>query len=198
MQKIGIDVDGILGDFNTSFINKVIEVTGEDKFPPRPFDITTWNYPQAYGYTEEQTSAVWEVIKADDKFWAELPPYEETVECLEHLAALNEEGHYIYFVTNRPGVKAKTQTEDWLNNNGFTDFPTVLISADKGGMAKALELDWYIDDKTGNITDVFEKSPNTNSFLRSRTWNENDGVPVIPSLAEFLRMIDLAIEKESV
>lgn len=194
MAKIGIDCDGVIADFNKSFIPKVIEVTGEDKFPPRPFDIVTWNYPESYSYTPEQTSAVWEVIKNDPTFWLNLDPYEETQICLEHLASLVEEGHEIYFVTNRPGVMAKLQTEDWLNNNGFNDFPTVLISAQKGEMAHALELDWYIDDKTGNIIDVFEKSPNTNSFLLGRTWNQNDGVPVIASLSDFLRMVDMSLE----
>ncbi len=49
--KIGVDVDWVLANFNDSFIERVIKVTGEDKFPPRPFDITTWDYPQVYGYS---------------------------------------------------------------------------------------------------------------------------------------------------
>lgn len=193
-MKIGIDVDGVVADFNGNFIDRVIDVTGEDKFPARPFDIVTWNYPESYGYTGEQCSAVWEVIKKDPTFWVNLSPYDESQICLEHLASLVEEGHEIYFVTNRPGVMAKLQTEDWLNNNGFNDFPTVLISAQKGEVAKALELDWYVDDKTGNILDVHEKSPNTNAFLLGRSWNANDGVPVLGSLSEFLRMVDKGIE----
>ena len=34
---IGLDVDGVLADFNTPFIARIIQVTGRDLFPPRPF-----------------------------------------------------------------------------------------------------------------------------------------------------------------
>ena len=54
-MRIGFDVDGVLADFNKRFIERVIAITGRDLFPPRPFDIPTWNYPEHYGYTAEES-----------------------------------------------------------------------------------------------------------------------------------------------
>lgn len=165
-MRIGFDVDGVLADFNAGLIERAIQVTGEDKFPPRPFAIPTWNYPQHYGYSAEQVSAVWEAIKGSETFWASLPSYDWTMAVLDKLVTLRHDGHDVYFITARPGCYAKLQTEDWLERYGF-EGPTVLITAAKGSAAITLDLDTYIDDKPENIQDVAEVLNNTR-FVRKQ------------------------------
>ena len=168
--KIGFDIDGVLADFNDHFIKVLVAVTGKDLFPPRPFDIPCWNYPEHYGYTREDTSLVWQFITSDPKFWASLPPYFAAYEQRDLIKGLWF--HDVYFITSRVGAMCKAQTEVWLQENGFWQGqPTVLISGAKGMLAKALNLDFYLDDKWENVADVQVQQPTCQVFLLDRPWN---------------------------
>lgn len=187
--KIGVDVDGIVADFNESFIRRVIEVTGEDRFPARPFDIPTWNYPQYYGYSEAQVSAVWDSIKADPTFWVKLEPYAWT---RKFLARVNQFAQHaeVYFITSRLGVRVKAQTEDWLMmyTDGFSQ-PTVLISSMKGYCAAALKLTHYIDDRDLNVRDVRTENPKTRVYLLDHPWNRDEHTPGIARITDPNQML---------
>jgi 5'(3')-deoxyribonucleotidase len=181
---IGFDVDGVLADFNSAFITRVVQVTGKDLFPPRPFDIPTWNYPEHYGYSKEDTTAVWNDIKADPSFWSSLNAYAEVVPIIRWASKLAEYGQAdVYFITNRMGQSPKAQTELWLSARGV-DSPTVLISESKGLCAKALKLDIYVDDKNENCADVATQSPFTTVFMQAQPWNkEVPGTTRVASLS---------------
>lgn len=195
---IGLDIDGCLADFNTSFINRVIQVTGKDLFPPRPFDIPTWDYPQHYGYREGEVSAVWENIKVDVNFWFGLSGYPDADDALEMISHRTADD--IYFITSRPGKEAKEQTEMWLMDYGV-DNPTVLISSQKGLCAAALRLDAYIDDRWENVVDVSQWGKlRTKTFLLDRPWNHvnthdgndmcaNYGITRVTSVLDFLHAL---------
>lgn len=173
MSRIGFDCDGVIADFNTAFINRVIAVTGKDLFPPRPFDIPTWDYPEHYGYTAGHMSGVWQSIKEDESFWLRLPAYPEANETLRRLTQQVLIGSDVYFITSRPGAVAKWQTEEWLRRHGFDETPTVLISSAKGLSAKALKLDVYVDDRWENVVDVTTQVPDCRTCLVDRPWNQD-------------------------
>lgn len=166
-QILGVDVDGVLANFNTGFIDLVIEVTGRDLFPPRPFDIPTWNYPEHYGYTKEELEAVWGRIERSSGFWKSLPAYEDTINAVRYIREKFAMGADIYFVTSRPGLSAKIQTEEWLRTWYLP--PTVLISSAKGLCSRALKFDAYIDDRWENALDV--STTGALSVLMDRPWN---------------------------
>src|SRR3990167_5176986 len=157
--RLGIDLDGCLADFNRAFILRLIKETGINHFPvDGSLTLDVWDYPRKYGYTHDQVSATWASIKADSSFWSSLPEYPTTGHDLYCLVQRMEKGDDVYFVTARVGATAKAQTEQWLEHRmGFT--PTVLISSDKGLVAKALGLDAYIDDRWSNATEVLEEAP---------------------------------------
>lgn len=191
---LGFDVDGVLADFNTSFIQKVIAVTGKDLFPPRPFDIPTWNYPEHFGYTKADTTATWNDIRSDSGFWSGLNAYPDVVPIIRWLSKLTDYDQAdVYFITNRMGIAAKAQTELWLGARGV-DSPTVILSADKGGIAKALNLDFYVDDKNENCADVAVNSPHTKTFMLAQPWNQEvRGVPRITALSALVSEIQKAM-----
>lgn len=182
MNRIGCDIDGCLADFNQAFINLIVKETGVDLFPPRPFDIPTWHYPQLYGYTnKDHLNKVWDIIGESETFWQTLQPYPETLEAIMQLYGRILAGDDVYFITTRPSKNnpsAKHQTERWLMNQTigqlsvWADFyPTVLVTGDKGPIAKALNLTHFIDDKKENCIDVALASTSTKIYLLDRPWN---------------------------
>lgn len=193
-MKLGFDVDGVFADFNSSFIERVVVVTGRDLFPPRPFDIPCWDYPEHYGYTREETSAVWQGIEKDRTFWLNLSPYDGAMDILERIRVLSiDHDHDVYFITSRPGIGAKGQTETWLatHSGDFLWNPTVLVSGDKGRCAKALKLDYYIDDRFENCLDVAVSGGGCQTFLMDRPWNnradhEDDRLTRVDAVSEML------------
>ncbi len=160
----------MLADFHSSFIRRVIAATGQDLFPSRPFDITVWDYPEHYGYTHAETSKAWDSVVRDTRFWEDLDAYPDADKALQRLYNLQSFGHDVYFITGRLGIEAREQTRRWLARHGFP-WPTVLISSAKGLCAKALNLEYYVDDKWENAVDVVDQSPQTRTFLVDRPWN---------------------------
>lgn len=198
--KIGVDIDGVLADFNTAYINLLLKLTNEDKFPARPFDIPCWFYPEHFGYSKDQISSVWDEIIINDTFWETLKPYADTAECIDLLHGRSIRGDYVYYITSRPGTYAKQQTENWLKVNnslrlsGWREYvPTVIITNEKGAAAKLLDLDYYIDDKIENCEDVASSSSQTYIYMLDQPWNRRDsrftGIKRISSPLDMLREI---------
>lgn len=193
---VGVDVDGVLANFNESFIDLVIELTGRDLFPKRPFEIPTWNYPEHYGYTEAEMSTVWGAIEQSPRFWKSLPAYGDTIHAVKYLRELYALGADLYFVTSRPGKTAKIQTEEWLR--AWFLPTTVLISSAKGLCSRALKFDAYIDDRWENAMDV--ATTGAKSVLIDRPWNieynaEEHGIIRTSSVVGFVELPPVAIDK---
>lgn len=168
---IGIDVDGIVANFEAGYAPLLTQVSGIE-FPllGQAGWPDTWFWERAAGVTKEQEDQVWnEMILPSDDFWFNLSPHQGAEKFLVQLSARQYEDD-VYFITNRPGHFAKGNTEDWLTKYGV-DRPTVLISGDKGACCKALKVGLYIDDKNENCDDVLLQSPKTLCYMLARPYN---------------------------
>jgi len=189
---LGIDIDGVLADFVTSFCIKVEQVTGKviGKVPHR------WSWYLDEGVTEVEADKVWKEIAAYPHFWYGLGPYpgaRQVVEALNHVDGV----HDIYFMTTRP-PGAKYWTEQWLQDLGFHN-PTVLITARKGLACQALGVEVFIDDKPENALEVYRALPPTaRVYMLSQPWNaeireawaderREGGVQVLEEVGEMLQ-----------
>lgn len=188
---MAFDIDGVLADFVSAYQRLFVLTTGRDLFHCGDIDNPpVWDWPTLRGYTDEETVAVWNVIKHDSVFWMNLAAIEDNMNTLRLLIKDLEQRHEIYYVTSRLGDRPKRQTELWLagwlryplNMSGC--YPTVLISGAKGDVAKALKLDVYIDDNFDNVQAVAEKSPHTRTYLLTRRYNE------LPLLNELVVRVD--------
>ena len=113
-MRIGIDVDGVLSDFYTAYEKLHIFVSGEDRFGDKKFPA---QYPQSwdwvndhFGYSKEITKKVWGIIKTDPDFWFNLGLLPDA------LSLVLEPSDDVYFISDRIGVLAKRQTEQWLEH----------------------------------------------------------------------------------
>lgn len=181
-MRIGFDVDGCLANFNVGYIQQHIAVTGRDMFlPGDEVNLPVWDFAAYRGYTKEETSVVWERIKESSTFWEGLPVYGENCDALSDwfMRYYNHPlNHDIYFITSRPGDSAKGQTERWFEYAMGIPSPTVLVvgSHQKGNIAKALNLDCYIDDYYENCVDVVRVSPHTRCYILDRHYNRRGTV----------------------
>lgn len=188
-MRIGIDMDGCLANYNNGFKAICLEVTKKDLFPSDWDDMTkhphTWHYPLAYGYTKEELEAVIAAIHADRGFWYRLKPYKDEVATIIRWADGSMGAHDVYFITNRNGHMAKYQSEMWLRDRCNVKMPTVIVTADKGNIAKGLRLDFFVDDFPTNIIEV--GAHGVKCALFRRPWNADmPGVRSVRSMQEFL------------
>jgi 5'(3')-deoxyribonucleotidase len=147
-MNIGIDVDGVVADFNDAYADLLTRVTG--RALPVPYEPKTWDWPAAEGFTRDDNAKAHALAARSQHFWEQLNALPGARDVLRELHYAAKRGHAIYFITNRFGTMPKHQTEVWLNRHGYP-FPTVLVAADKGLAASLLSLDWYADDKTENV-----------------------------------------------
>lgn len=197
--------DGVLADFNLAYGRLFIKTTGRNLFPA-DWEIqlkaeqfpTTWNWEKDWGYTAEESSKVWRIITKDDQFWGSLdalPMAKDAIYKLNHMAKAGDD---IYFLTNRMGYKAKIQTEAWLYGLGM-DYPAVLLCADKFPVLKALNINFFIDDKTDTLLDVAEKLPQIDQtqapfylFCRDAAYNRvpyPEAVKTVKTVMEALEWV---------
>lgn len=203
MNRIGCDVDGVLADYVSPYKDTIKKLSGLDMFP-QSTEWSSWNYDKECGYTVEQSKAARESLWATEGFWEHLQPYPETTEVIMQLYGRIIVGDDVYFITDRTStteVSAKHQTERWLMNQTvghlsiWADFyPTVLVTADKAPVAKALNLTHFIDDKWENCLAVKLECPDTNVYLLDRPWNRLGdnlfGVIRIGSVLDMLKEIN--------
>lgn len=181
-MRIGIDVDGVLADFNSAYIKLLKALPGQNLFP-EPYTPDTWYYPEKLGYSKAQIDSVWADIKVNPYFWRDLEPYNDDDGSTADTIREWMSKHDVYFITARPGVSAKRQTEHWLQ--AYLEplsypTPTVLVTSDKAGACEILSLDHYIDDRRSNIVDcatfcVHEATgvPTVSLYLLDRQWNQD-------------------------
>lgn len=148
-MRIGFDVDGVLADFIAHYRPFLIKHTGKDLFPAPGWQ--TWDWDFECGYARADRDSAFAAIAASPRFWKNLPPLGENVRTLALVGPDIQKRHDLYFITNRGGATAKTQTEEWLQAYIGIALPTVLISGAKGLCASALRLDAYVDDNLPNL-----------------------------------------------
>lgn len=187
-MNIGIDMDGVLANFTLGYANIIRETSGRDllteemiKRPP------SWNWDRDAGYTPAEEKAAWKEVFRSATFWADLEPLvaPSVFDVLDEIA----QEHNLYFITTRSGVHPKRQTEWWLAGNGI-QFPTVLVSDDKGHVAEGLDLDVFLDDRDKNLFDIQDAIDSCKLFVLDYPYNQNVTCATrVSSVDEFLEAL---------
>jgi hypothetical protein len=193
MAKIGIDVDDVCSDFQKRFVQLLHATYGRPPLGTAPID---WDWSNCQVSPSEMSNA-WKLAANTPDLWLNLDPLdsfdEETVTLLQR-AFLQ---HDVFFITNRfatPGASPLKQTKTWFYYKAGILTPNVIIAKDKGPAAQVLELDYFIDDRPKNCTDVFAARPSTLVYLADSSHNQEFNDPFIPRVANLKEFLKLVLE----
>jgi hypothetical protein len=168
--RVGFDMDGVLADFASAFHAVEHELFG-------PSSAVSVESPEVEARNEEngaapaapdgpretrrRRDAIWKVIQGTEDFWTTLQPLDPLAVRRIHEMTLRHDWE-VFFITQRPktiGQTVQRQTQKWLQAQGF-DLPSVLvIGGSRGAAARAVRLDYHVDDSPQNCLDVGAESP---------------------------------------
>lgn len=173
MKRVMIDMDGVLADFIKGFTMLAWTMYGTESY--NVFEQETWDGFK--GLDKKQVGAVWDALHKNPKFWETLPLCTDKDTFADIQRMIDAGTHDFYFVTNRSSKGAKGQTERWLNGYGIVN-PTVITTAKKGEVAKALGIHYSLEDKSENADCITWLTDNkTQSFILSRPYNSGVHAP---------------------
>ena len=142
-RKVGIDIDGVIADFNGA-IHRII---GKPDHSP-----VDWEDPNI--------NKVYEEVRNNEDFWLNLRP-------LVSVKDIPFQPHC--YITSR-SINPKI-TQQWLHNHGFADVPLYCVKSGESKVETALKsgVDYFIDDYYKNFIELNKAGVCT--FLLSRSWN---------------------------
>lgn len=185
-----------MGGF-TPLIESLSGVTFPTEDPTYP---CCWGFPSHYlkamgkseDYAKQIEHEAWNTVKTDPTFWLMLKPLPGTQEAIAKLKTLAH-NNAIYFITTRPGINPKQQTEDWLHAMGFPG-ATVIVSREKGMVAAGVELDVMIEDYAPNLWDVRRMRGNkVGCYLVDAPYNREDRMPFMTVVRDVNEALVVAV-----
>ena len=151
MLRIGFDLDGVVADFRTAFLDEAARMLGSDAIrrPSAPM-------PDFDAVSAADAKRVWRGITDTPNWWLGLAAYEPAqIARLYQLARLYR--WEVSFLTSRiptAGDSVQFQSQTWLEAHGFYMPAVVTVPGSRGEIANALRLDVVIDDQFLNCLEV--------------------------------------------
>jgi len=195
MLSVVFDMDGVLADFIYGFLSTARSLINPEIPIHDTRDHQSWDFDNIM--TKREQAEVWRLIKESDVWWANLPPL-VLREAFERINKISKKAN-VYFCTARPcsARPASTQTSEWLQQHHIED-PNVVVSKMKGDFCKAVGADFSIDDKWDNAQVIHWISPDTESILIDRPYNQvaphpkvgSNSVTRVQTVHEFLNLVE--------
>lgn len=192
MASIGIDLDDCLADFMSSFSKISYKLFGRPEPGILPVD---WEWSN-FDLTKEQLNEAWNKVRETYLFWENLG-LEPGV--TPHNIYDLEERHDVFFITARVpsrGDSIKNQSCNWIRDNIGIENPTVFVTTNKGPLAAALKLDYFVDDRPKNCLEILEAVPTCKIYLKDSSHNQPFSDPRIPRIKDMNEFVDIVKELE--
>ena len=198
MKKLGIDIDGVLANFDERFVNILRNSFGIKI--PADFQPSNWAWNDVPGMSPELMDAAWAKIDSTPCFWESLKPYPDIVDMAEFFHEHADKLYEIYFITARKdgvGRGTREQSERWLRENLINPKQTITVLPVKSGLDKAevmyaLQINYSIDDHAPTVTNN-KSIKNHNAYLINRPWNQDGkfyNLKIVNNLKEFFNEVE--------
>ena len=151
MLRIGFDLDGVVADFRTAFLDAARQILGPEaiRTPATPL-------PDVDAVSAADAKRVWKVLADTSNWWLSVPPYEpDQIARLYQLARRHR--WEVSFLTSRvptAGDSVQFQSQAWLESYGYYLPAVVTVPGSRGEIANALRLDVVVDDQMLNCLEV--------------------------------------------
>jgi hypothetical protein len=151
MLRLGFDLDGVVADFRTAFLDAAAGLLGRDSIRQRSSPM-----PDLDAVSAAEAKQVWKVITETPNWWLGLAPYEPAQ--IARLYQLSRRFRWeVSFLTTRiptAGDSVQFQSQAWLEAYGFYMPAVVTVPGSRGEIANALRLDVVVDDQFLNCIEV--------------------------------------------
>ena len=151
MLRIGFDLDGVVADFRTAFLEVAAKLLGRQAIqrPSSPM-------PDLDAVSAADARRVWKVISETPNWWVGLGAYEPGQ--IARLYQLARQYRWeVSFLTSRTktaGDSVQFQSQTWLEKHGYYMPAVLTVPGSRGEIANALRLDVIVDDQFLNCLEV--------------------------------------------
>ena len=163
-MRILLDVDGVVADLNSAFLDAVHDITGRRY---QPEDVTDWEFTRCLDLLPHEEDLAWGLYAKE--YQRDLQPLPGAQDAVARLEALGE----VVFVT-APSSKVKDwvwHRERWIGGH-FGPIPSVHTH-----FKHLVAGDVFIDDKWENIRDWSKANPRGLAILWSTPANAGQRLP---------------------
>lgn len=170
--RLVCDLDGVVFDFNTHFINLARQMYPECTVPDTsPHFPDEWNYMLKH-LPKRDEAQLWKHIIQSPDFWATCPTYDHAEELLVTAHAADK----LHFLTSRSGRRVQHQTAKALAKaapglpitGGVIAVPQTEM---KIPIINALRATHFVDDKPETIDKAFAECVHTKIAVWDQPWN---------------------------
>ncbi len=175
-MRLGIDLDGVVADFNAGWIRLHRDEFGSEL---RPEMVTTWDGPHELGGFADMR-AFWRWAQGNEdrpSIFRHLDPYPDAIATLHRL---DRAGHDVVIITAKPAW-ARTDTFRWLADHELPTAEVHMIDR-----KHTVACDVYLDDGPRVLPPLVRLRPSALVCRFVRPWNRPvDGAVDVESWSEF-------------
>jgi 5'(3')-deoxyribonucleotidase len=161
-MRLGIDLDGVVADFNAGWIRLHQQEFGSELHPEM---VTTWDgLHELAGFADMNAFWRWARGNADrPSIFRHLDVYPDALETLHEL---DRAGHKVVIVTTKPRW-ARVDTFRWLADH---EIPTAEVHMTRH--KHEVDCDVYLDDSPHVLRDLVRHRPGATVCRFVRPWND--------------------------
>lgn len=177
-MRLGIDLDGVVADFNTGWMRRYNEQFGADLDPSM---VTSWNAMlDLTRFESMQEFWRWAEGGPRPSIFRDLPAFPDAVPAMQRLAR----DHKIVIITTKPRW-AVHDTFAWISEHGLPTQEVHMISR-----KWEVECDVYLDDAPHLLPRLVSYRPDATVVRFARPWNRDvEGTLTVDSWAEFEQLV---------